>query len=96
MSQQHPPSQVRLRPHPHSTLHCQQAALTVLHSTCQYSELHVTGPSMLRRVLACQQAAVLLQDIVGSALHKRVVLEAARKSESPCSLSCLPPGALAL
>ncbi len=32
--------------------------------------------------MACQKAAVLLQDIVGSALHKRVVLEAARKSKS--------------
>ena len=60
-----------------------------MQSTCQYSELHATVPSMLRRVLPCQQAAVLLQDIVGSALHMRVVLEAARKSESPSGLSCL-------
>ena len=45
-------------------------------------EQHAHVFSMLRRVMSCQTAAVPLQDIVGSALHKKVVLEAARKSES--------------
>ena len=47
----------------------------------------MTASSMLRSVLAGHKAVVLLQDVVGSAPHKKTVMEAARKSES--TAACL-------